>query len=308
MTPSFNQSRFLEETIRSVLLQGYPDLEYIIIDGGSTDGSIALIKRYEPWLRYWVSERDTGQSHAINKGFGKASGTIYAWLNSDDFYMRGILREVATEIAKPRGLVIGDIVYVDEGSRMGPTTRTNLNPGGPRRSVLRNYPIDNLKHSQAAMFWTRAVHLATQPLGEHLHYVMDFDFLLRAVAEGTQPRLVHSLWSAFRRHPGSKGCSRSARCNLEAARLFWHLAQKQEFRAWGCLRLARLHLGYYWKKRAMSSAERSDYLCALLWVAGTIFVRPTLGSIRSTAVGFLRAANGIRATDDARWPVKRRPN
>ena len=94
VTPSFNQGQFIEETIRSVLLQGYPNLEYLIIDGRSTDSAVEIIKKYEPWLRYWVSENDRGQAHAINKGLDRATGEIAAYLNSDDFYLQGALRHV----------------------------------------------------------------------------------------------------------------------------------------------------------------------------------------------------------------------
>src|SRR5881392_2746444 len=84
VTPSFNQGQYIEETIRSVLLQGYPNLEYVIIDGGGTDNTGEIIKKYEPWITYWESEKDRGQSHALNKGFKKATGDILAWLCSDD--------------------------------------------------------------------------------------------------------------------------------------------------------------------------------------------------------------------------------
>ena len=95
VTPSYNQGEFIEETIRSVLLQGYPNLEYIIIDGGSKDNSIELIKKYEKYLAYLVSEPDKGQSHAINKGFRRATGVLVGWQNSDDFYHSGAFEAAA---------------------------------------------------------------------------------------------------------------------------------------------------------------------------------------------------------------------
>src|SRR5579885_3553995 len=88
VTPSYNQGQFIEETIRSVLLQGYPDLEYIVIDGGSTDQSVEIIRKYERWLTYWVSEKDRGQAHAINKGFSSVTGELFNWINSDDLSYR----------------------------------------------------------------------------------------------------------------------------------------------------------------------------------------------------------------------------
>lgn len=100
VTPSYNQGQYIEETIRSVLMQGYPNLEYIIIDGGSTDNTVEIIKQYEQHLTYWVSEKDNGQTHAINKGFEKATGDILAYLNSDDVYMPYTLRLVAELFSK----------------------------------------------------------------------------------------------------------------------------------------------------------------------------------------------------------------
>jgi hypothetical protein len=118
ITPSFNQAEFIEETIRSVLLQGYPTLEYIVVDGGSTDGTVKILQRYEPWLR-WISERDAGQADAINKGLRLASGDVLSYLNSDDLYLPGGITAIARFLGghPEEGLVYGECKVIDERAK-----------------------------------------------------------------------------------------------------------------------------------------------------------------------------------------------
>jgi len=174
VTPSYNQGQFIEETIRSVLLQGYPDLEYIIIDGGSTDGSVDIIRKYEDWLACWVSEPDKGQSDAINKGFARARGDIFAWLNSDDTYEPGAISMAAQYLIEhPNvGMIYSDCNFIDETSRVIGRHRTghfDLN------ELLRGY-----NHiPQQATFFRREVWQKAGPLDITLHYAMDYDLWIR---------------------------------------------------------------------------------------------------------------------------------
>jgi len=116
VTPSYQQAAFLEETIRSVLLQGHPDLEYWVVDGGSTDGSVEIIEKYAPWLAGWVSERDQGQTDAINKGLRRVTGQVVAYLNSDDVYARDAFHVVASQFTGPAKVdwLIGVTEMIDE--------------------------------------------------------------------------------------------------------------------------------------------------------------------------------------------------
>ena len=175
VTPSFNQGKFLEKTILSVLEQDYPNLEYIIIDGGSTDSSVEIIKKYEQHLSYWVSEPDRGQSHAINKGFAKTTGEILGWLNSDDWYYPGALRAVAEAFANnPKtGAVVGiGDFYYEEFNRIQtvepfPVTMQSL------------YGAVDRFFMQPSCFFTHKVWNECGPLDELLQLAMDLDLWLK---------------------------------------------------------------------------------------------------------------------------------
>ncbi len=176
VTPSFNQGKFIEETIRSVLLQGYPNLEYIIIDGGSTDNSIEIIKNYEPWIAYWESEPDKGQSHAINKGFAKATGEIYGWLNSDDFFLSGGLCAIAQFANnKPEAIAwVGACYDIDKD---GKEIRLNIPKIGGKKA-LADWSQGAFFPQPGCLFKAEAFH-RIGGLNESLFYVLDVELWMR---------------------------------------------------------------------------------------------------------------------------------
>ncbi len=197
VTPSLNQGQFIEETIRSVLLQGYPDLEYIIIDGSSTDGSVDIIKKYEPWLTYWVSEPDKGQAHAINKGLKMATGEIVAWLNSDDYYEVSVMSKIAkkfTELAS-MDLIYGNKKRVDNKSAF-------INLYVPEEFNYSNLLFYNFI-PQESCFWKRSLHAELGYLSEDYTYAMDYDLWLRW---GVRKKFLHAdeVYASQRVHYDSK--------------------------------------------------------------------------------------------------------
>ncbi len=179
VTPSFNQGKYLEKTILSVLEQGYPNLEYIIIDGGSTDESVEIIRKYQDRLAYWVSEPDRGQSHAINKGFERATGEIFGWLNSDDWYHPGALQAVADAFAAnpDAGAVVGagDMYYQESGSTL------LVEPFEVTLESL--YRFVERYFCQPSCFFTSSAWKQCGPLDESLHLAMDLDLWLRMATE-----------------------------------------------------------------------------------------------------------------------------
>lgn len=184
VTPSYNQAQFLERTIISVLNQNYPNLEYIIIDGGSTDGSVEIIRKYEKYLAYWFSEADQGQSDALNKGFDKSTGEILAWLNSDDMYLPNALFNVARSFVKnpDAALIYGDYIKVDADDRCFALRRQ---PSFDYQVCLHAYTMP----IQPASFFNREAFFSVGGLNINLHYTMDYDLILRLARYG---RVVHA--------------------------------------------------------------------------------------------------------------------
>lgn len=179
VTPSYNQGRFIEETIQSVLSQGYPDLEYIVIDGGSTDETLSILKKYGREIQ-WVSERDRGQAHAINKGLRMATGDVVAFLNSDDLYKPGALLSVGEFFAlHPQAhWLTGRCCIIDEYGR---EIRRPITLYKNLWLSVRSYTILLVLNyiSQPATFWRRSVLDTVGYLNEDLCYTMDYEYWLR---------------------------------------------------------------------------------------------------------------------------------
>ena len=195
ITPSFNQSQFIEGTIRSVIDQNYSNLEYIIIDGKSTDSTTEIIKKYENNITYWVSEQDKGQSNAINKGIQKATGEIIAWLNSDDQYLPDTFNSIATLFMQNPDV---DVIYGDV---------ENIFPDGKKELYSNKFNtiefLGKVSIHQPSVFWRRKLHDQIGDLDESLHYLMDYDLWMRLFFRYKTLKIPKTL-SKFRVHPNSK--------------------------------------------------------------------------------------------------------
>jgi glycosyltransferase involved in cell wall biosynthesis len=209
------QGEFLEETIRSVLLQGYPELEYMVIDGGSTDNSLDIIRKYEPWLTAWVSEPDRGQADAINKGFQKATGTVMAWLNSDDCYAPGSLRYVASTFRSRPSIDVAcgfrrNIVDGSVGNRP-----VRVYPHPDRYSLSRCCYV-----VQEATFWRRRVWETVGNLDPTYQFALDYEYWHRILAAGYRFHLLPRFIGLFRIHSASKGTRWSELRTAELGRIY----------------------------------------------------------------------------------------
>jgi glycosyltransferase involved in cell wall biosynthesis len=212
ITPSFNQARYLEATIKSVLSQDYAPIEYILIDGASTDSSVEIIKKYADSFAYWVSEKDSGQAEAINKGLARATGEIAAWLNSDDYYLPDTVSAAvrAFKDNPDAAMVYGDMLAVDEQ--------------GQAINILkyRHLSLDDLLCfqiiGQPSVFFRRAALESSGLLDTSYHFLLDHHLWLRLAQHG---KILHvpQIWSAARYHAEAKNRSKAPEFGREAFRI-----------------------------------------------------------------------------------------
>ncbi|NLN69308.1 MAG: glycosyltransferase [Chloroflexi bacterium] len=216
ITPSFNQAPFLRRTIESVLNQNYPKMEYILMDGGSTDDSLAIIQDYSDRVAYWESNPDRGQTDAINKGFDRAAGKYLAWLNSDDVYQPGAIKE-AVEFLESHpsvGMVYGECSFIDADDRkIGrfPAAQTDYH------RLRRGY----VHIPQQASFFRADLWRKVGPLDPSFYFAMDYDLWVRLAREAPLTYLPGRLWASFRLHGEAKTIAADDRCWPEMLRVHY---------------------------------------------------------------------------------------
>ena len=212
ITPSYNQASYLEQTIQSVLEQDYPRIEYIVIDGDSTDRSAEIIRKYADRLAYWISEKDSGQAEAINKGFARANGEILGWLNSDDYYLPKTISAVVTcfEANPDAVMVYGDMLAVDGNGQ-------TLNILKYKQLSLEDLLCFQII-GQPSVFFRRAALDKVGQLETTFHYMLDHHLWIRLAQQG---RILHvpEVWSAARYHAAAKNRAKAAEFGREAFRV-----------------------------------------------------------------------------------------
>ncbi len=193
VTPSYNQGEFIEETIRSVLLQGYPDLEYLVFDGGSTDGSVDIIRKYARWLTWWTSAKDGGQTDAIDRGLGKSSGQLFNWINSDDMLLPEALFHIASAF---RGRPIAAPIITGSGIS---STQMLLNRRLSTRALVRGKTY----FSQPGL-WLVCAKVRETGLNPRLQFAFDYEMILRYLSRYPDVDYISKTVAFFRVHRGSK--------------------------------------------------------------------------------------------------------
>jgi glycosyltransferase involved in cell wall biosynthesis len=204
ITPSFNQGEFIEETIRSVLLQGYPDLEYLVIDGGSKDNSVEIIKKYSTWLTYWVSEPDSGQSDAINHGLKRASGDFCTWVNSDDMLCKNALIDHARQVGFDiDNVYVGTCLYIDHTGKILSSHRGRVHSLEDLVRIGRVWRAGG-QIVQPEVIFPRELALTVGGLNRDNHFTMDYELWGKLFLTGAKFQYTEIPFGMFREHENQK--------------------------------------------------------------------------------------------------------
>jgi glycosyltransferase involved in cell wall biosynthesis len=214
VTPSFNQVRYLESTINSVFDQDYPNIEYIIVDGGSTDGSVEIIRRYSDRLAWWVSEKDNGHADALNKGFAHAKGDVLAWLNSDDTYYPGAIADAVASLQAhlEAGMVYGDADLTDENGKV-------IGRFASRQTDYWKLLRGSVHIPQATTFFRAALWRQVGPLSRALFFAFDYDLWVR-LSKVSNLYYVPRTWATFRLHEAGKSILNDDRCYPDMLKVY----------------------------------------------------------------------------------------
>lgn len=261
VTPSFNQGKYIEHTILSIINQNYPNLEYIIIDGGSTDNTVEIIKKYADKITYWVSEKDTGQSDAINKGLAKCTGDIFNWINSDDYLEPGALFKLADAFEEhPEADILCGYarMFNDKDDSTILNHRCQIFANTEQTMVAQ-------KNDQHGVFYRLSVIRQLGGINESLHYVMDLELWFRyLVANGIKKFVfLDSLLAHFRIHPQSKTGSMEERFRAEEKVLWTHITSSLQINSRLIDWFATTDQGYRpvrWNFKAVNSGLLETYL------------------------------------------------
>lgn len=295
VTPSFNQGKYLEQTILSVIGQNYPNLEYIIIDGGSTDGSVEIIKKYEKYLTYWVSEKDEGQSDAINKGLKRTTGDIFNWINSDDYYEKDIFFHLA-EIFSDNTIsaVCGKSMLFGNNKKM-------LAEGTfiDKNDLLKTFCMCHIE--QPATFFRSKVIREIGLLSACLHYVMDKELWLKYLFRFgiEQIKKINDVFVNFRLHPHSKTSQSNIDFYSEYATLLYSLAKKKKYNVL-CKLLEekyKINTSYFFESDSLDNID-SEVIKRMI-----IYFLLKRGSLIFTEKDFIHAKQLLRAINFSEYDL-----
>ncbi len=278
ITPSYNQAEYIEDTILSILLQNYPNLEYIIIDGESTDGSVDVIKKYDQYIDYWVSEKDNGQSHTINKGLKKCTGEIFNWINSDDVLAEGALKKIAEKFISQKKL---DVVAGGVQEFGNNIIRRKDNENLSSENLITNPPTTCF-HQPG--IWVKLKQLKSiSNIDESLHYCFDLDLYIRYYLKYPKTEYISSPLVHFRLHNNSKTVSFKTKFDLERAKILDNITKETNTLSENILKVIKKEI---WRIELKHSAEKN--LSSFLSILIKIVSRPSIRLNRYT-IGFLKS-------------------